>query len=81
MDPESRGERAAQILDSEVYREAVSGARQQIKDDWTKAKASAEREALWHEFQAVERVTRALKIIRDRGIIERNKREKEQASG
>lgn len=80
LDAEQKGERAAQILENEVYLEAVTGAKQRIKDGWTKASSAVEREALWHQFQAIQAVTTELLIIRDRGIMERKKNEKELPS-
>jgi predicted NAD-dependent protein-ADP-ribosyltransferase YbiA (DUF1768 family) len=76
VDPVTKGERASNILDSEVYIEAVEGARGQIKHEWTQAKGQIEREALWHKYQAIDAVTTALRILRDRGIQERKKQEK-----
>ena len=81
LDAEQKGERAAAILESEVYAEAVELARQKLKDDWTKARAPQERENLWHQFQAIEAVTVALRILRERGIMELNKKNKEKSGG
>ena len=75
MDVEQKGERAAQILENEVFVEAVSGAKRRIRDSWTIAKSAPEREALWHQYQAIDAVTKELAIIRDRGIVERKRKE------
>lgn len=80
LDALQKGDHAAQILGNEVYVEAVGGAKQRIKDTWAAAKSPAEREALWHQLQAIEAVTTELRIIRDRGIKERHEREKESKS-
>jgi hypothetical protein len=76
MDVEVRGERAAQILDADVYKEAVAGAKQRIQNKWAATEDQAKRDSLWHELKAIEAVTRELVIIRDNGIVERTKREK-----
>lgn len=78
LDAEQKGDRAAEILENEVYNEAVDEARKKIKDDWTKAKAPQERENLWHQYQAIDAVTVALRILRERGIMERDKKNKER---
>lgn len=75
LDVLQKGEHAAQILENEVYKEAVAGAKQRIKDEWAAAKVPSEREALWYQLQAIEAVNRELVIIRDRGIVERHKQE------
>ena len=75
MDAETKGERAGQILENEVYLEAIEGAKQSIKDEWVRAQGTTEREALWHQYRAIEGVTKQLRIIRDRGILERRQRE------
>ena len=77
MDAQTRGERAARILEDEVYGDAVNGAKHRIKDKWGATDDPAQRDALWHQLQAIEAVTRELKIIRDNGIVERRKHEKE----
>lgn len=77
LDPETKGERAAQILDNEVYSEAVKSARHRIQDDWAGQTNAESRERLWHTLQAIEAVTRELAILRDNGIVARKKREKE----
>lgn len=79
MDAETKGERAAVILESEVYQDAIEGAKQRIKDTWAGAKAEVEREALWHKHQAIDAVTTELRIIRDRGILERTTRERKES--
>jgi hypothetical protein len=76
VDAETKGDRAAQILETEVYQEAVMGAKQRITMEWAQAEDPALREDLWHKLQAIDGVTTELKIIRDRGIVARQKREK-----
>ena len=80
LDAEQKGDRAAQILGSEVYQEAVEGAKQRIKDAWAAKDDAQERDALWHKLQAIEAVNTELRIIRDRGIKARHEREKESTS-
>lgn len=77
MNVETKGERAREILENEVYQEAVRDAKQRIKDEWSQSKDADAREALWHKLQAIEAVSMELRIIRDRGIVERHKNEQE----
>jgi hypothetical protein len=77
MDPVTKGARAKDILENEVYQEAVKGATQSIKDRWAAMADPREREALWHKLQAIEAVSTELRIIRDRGIVEHRKNEQE----
>jgi hypothetical protein len=74
---ETKGERAREILENEVYKEAVNGASQRMKDEWAATADPLKRDALWHKLQAIEAVSMELRIIRDRGIVERHKNEQE----
>ena len=57
---------AAEILDSKVYRQAESAAKQRILNEWATCKQEVRREALWHVLQALnEGVSRELRAIRD----------------
>ena len=76
LDVEAKGDRAGQILEAEVYHEAVHGAKQRIKDVWAGTNDPRRREDLWHQLKAIDAVTTELKIIRDNGIMARDKREK-----
>ena len=76
MDPITKGNRARDILESEVFKEAVSNARQTLKDRWTTTTAAAQRESLWHQFQALDAVEHELVLLRDRGTFERHQQEK-----
>ena len=76
MDAETKGERAKQILENEVYQGAVEGAKQGIKDRWSRESNPDERENLWHRLQAIDAVTNELVKIRDRGTVERTTRER-----
>jgi hypothetical protein len=77
MNVETKGERAKEILENEVYKEAVNDATQRIKNEWAATADSHKRDALWHKLQAIEAVSMELRIIRDRGIVERHKNEQE----
>ena len=81
LDAEPRGERAAQILANEVYQQAVKAAAERFKDEWGRTEDPERRDSLWHQLKAVEAVTRELTIIRDNGIVARDKREKEERRG
>lgn len=78
MDAETKADCAAQILESEVYREAVASARQKLKDAWAQARNAETRESLWQQYQASEAVTTELTIIRNHGIVERHKRDNKE---
>lgn len=78
MNAETKGERARQILENEVYQEAVQGARQRLKDQWSNESSGEARERLWLKLKAIDAVTNELAIIRDRGIVERNKNERKE---
>lgn len=70
-----RSRKAAEILAEEVFVEALEAARKRIKDDWASCTAPQAREALWHQYQALESgITRELRVIRDKG--KANKAEK-----
>jgi hypothetical protein len=77
MDAQTKGERAADILANEIYQEAVSAAKQHLKDVWAMTAEPGERDALWHRQKAIDEVTQALVIIRNNGIMERHKLDKE----
>lgn len=84
MSPEARGRRAQEILDDEVFREAVQMAEQQIKDEWAREASESRRESLWHQLQGGSPLTRALRTIAGRGdwaAHERKTQEKRQANG
>jgi hypothetical protein len=78
MDAETKGDRAAQILETEVYQEAIVGAKARIADEWAQAEDPEKRDDLWHKLKAIDAVTTELKIIRDRGIKARNERDKKE---
>ena len=60
----NHSEEATRILESEAYQLAVANARERIKADWSRCKASIEqREALWHAYQMVDSVTRELRVL------------------
>lgn len=62
-----RSRKAAEILSEEVYTDAVKNAKSRMKDEWATASSPQQREALWHQYQAIEGVSRELRIIRDKG--------------
>jgi len=67
---------AEDILDSKMFKEAVSSAKQRILTEWAACKEGAvQREALWHQLQASDAIVRELRIIRDRDSVERQARE------
>lgn len=77
MDVETKADRAAQILDNEIFKEAAERAKQRMKDAWANEEDPQKREALWQQYKASEAVTRELTIIRDNGIVARHRHDKE----
>ncbi len=78
LDPETKGQRADDILGSDVFAEAVEGAKQRIKNEWASQASAEARERLWHRYQAVDEVVRELRAIRDNGVKLRHDREHRQ---
>lgn len=78
MDPETKGERARQILENEVYQEATQNAKKRIKDEWAMTEDADERERLWHTHRAINAVTRELKALEGAGVKSRHDRERRQ---
>lgn len=78
MDAEAKADRAKDILESDVFQEAVERAKQKLKDQWAMERNADNREALWQQYNASEAVTIELSIIRDNGIVERSNREKKE---
>ena len=76
MDAETKGERAKQILENEVYQGAVEDAKRGLKDKWGMEPSAEARENLWHRLQAIDTVTEQLKIYHGTGAVERMKRER-----
>lgn len=67
LTPQRAAEEAAKILANDAYKAAVEGAKKRIHNEWTQATGQDQREALWHQFHALEAVTRELRAMRDRG--------------
>lgn len=79
MPGESKGRKAREILESEVFIEAREIAAQYIKDEWAHESSAARRESLWHQIQGVNPLVRALKKIAGDGDVaafERKRQEK-----
>lgn len=63
-----RSRKAAEILADEVFSEALEAARKRVKDEWASCSTPQGREALWHQYQALEHgIARELRVIRDKG--------------
>lgn len=67
LTPQRAKEEAAKILANEAYQQAVENAKKRKKDEWSTATTSSQRETLWHEYQALDSVTRELRVMRDHG--------------
>lgn len=60
----SDAEEARRILESEVYKKAVTNARERLKDEWARDKSGTEqREAKWHAIQQVDSISRELRVF------------------
>jgi hypothetical protein len=75
MDSETKGERARQILENEVYQEAQRNALQRAKDEWAGSTDPVAREQLWYRVQAINAVTRELEAIKGGGVKLRHDRD------
>ena len=64
---------AQDILDSKVFKKAVEGAQQRIKDEWAREASQQTREALWHRLQATESLTRELRAIAGSELVAQRK--------
>lgn len=78
MTPEARGRRAQEILDDEVFREALAMADDLITEAWRKETSAANRESLWHQIQGGSPLTRALRTIAGRGTFAAHERQLEE---
>lgn len=84
MTPEAKGRRAQEILDDAVFQEAQERAAVTLTKRWKSAPTSQEREALWHQLQALDAVTASLRAIAGDGDFaahDRLKQERRQADG
>ena len=78
MSIESKGRKAREILESEVYLEAESRARQSLKDLWEHSKTAQDRESLWHQLQAIGATRRALSAIAGDGDVVIHQRQRQE---
>ena len=68
MNERTKGEQAKEILESEVFREAQASAKRTLFQEWERATAQPQREALWFQLKALDLLPKELGIIRDRGV-------------
>lgn len=66
LTPQRAAEEAQKILANEAYQQAVENAKQRLKNEWATNPTPVQREALWHQFQALDAVSRELRAMRDR---------------
>ncbi len=76
MDAETQAERAAEILNSEIFRNAELRARQRLMTQWASEPSAPAREAIWHKLQAIDAMRRELEAIRGDGVKARFDRER-----
>ena len=69
-----RGRIAQDILDNEIFQEAMEMLEDEYKKIWaaTKQEESAQRERLWMAMKLIPEFERQLRIIVERGIIKKN---------
>ena len=69
-----RGRIAQDILDNEIFQEAMEMLEDEYKKIWTSTKQeeSEERERLWMAMKLIPEFERQLRIIVERGIIKKN---------
>ena len=69
-----RGRIAQDILDNEIFQEAMEMLEDEYKKIWasTKQEESEERERLWMAMKLIPEFERQLRIIVERGIIKKN---------
>ena len=73
MDDINRGERASQVLNNEVYKEAFTALRAELYEGFCKTsfKQSDERDEIWRHQQAVDYIEGYLKEVMETGEIAR----------
>lgn len=76
MDEHTKGERAREILDSEVFLESSENARLRIQEEWTNAKKPETREALWHQYNSLDAIPRELRVMRDAAQLGRKRKKR-----
>lgn len=60
---DNRALEAERILASEAFKYAIDRAHERKKEEWTRARSQAEREALWLQYHALDDVTTELRVI------------------
>jgi hypothetical protein len=70
-----KGARAEQLLQSDVFNEAVSGLQGQLMDRWKLATDKDERERIWHCVQIAEQVKAAIITVANNGKLARRELE------
>lgn len=68
MNERSKGEQAREILESDAFRDALANARKSLFEEWERATAQPQREALWFQLKALDILPKELAILRDRGV-------------
>lgn len=63
----ARGARAAELLESEVFTEAMEGARERFTQEWLTAGTVDEREMAWAKVHGIEGIRAHLRRTRDDG--------------
>lgn len=79
MNPVEKGLRAAEILKSEVFSDAMVEARQSVMEEWSRETDAQRRESLWHIVQGPNPLVVALtKMVNEADYITHEREKKEQ---
>lgn len=68
QDPKQLSDSARRVLDEPAFTEAVRLAQARIFSDWSRAQSTGERERLFAEFQALDRLESSLRALFAQGF-------------
>ena len=75
MSDETKGRRAKEILEDEVFLEAEAMAEATAVKQWKTEMDQSKRDALWHQIQALQATRVALEVLVGRGTIAAHQKE------
>jgi len=79
MNVEEKAKLAQDILDSDVFKEAVERVEKRYHGEWLVGLTTEVREAAWAKTHVLDDVLRELRAIRDDGAVARHKRRGQNA--
>jgi hypothetical protein len=74
MDNGTRAERAKRIQEDQVFQDALEDAAYSIFERWKASDNASEREALWHQYKALDALPEQLRIYVGRGAHEEKRK-------